>query len=70
GLQYLHEQNVVHGDLKGLNILVTPSGRACIADFGLSSIANAMTMRFTHSTANTGAGTARYQAPELLQGKV
>ncbi|KAJ7852541.1 kinase-like domain-containing protein, partial [Mycena leptocephala] len=66
-LQYLHEKDVVHGDLKGLNILVTPSGRACIADFGVSSIVNAMTMQFTHSTANSRAGTARYQAPELFQ---
>ncbi|KAF8198805.1 kinase-like domain-containing protein, partial [Mycena galopus ATCC 62051] len=68
GLQHLHEQNVVHGDLKAINILVTPSRRACIADFGLSSIANAMTVRFTLSTAPAGGGTARYQAPELFLG--
>ncbi|KAJ7884474.1 kinase-like domain-containing protein, partial [Mycena leptocephala] len=68
-LQYLHEKGVVHGDLKGLNILVTSSGRACIADFGVSTIANALTMQFTHSTANSRAGTARYQAPELLRGE-
>ncbi|KAJ7828506.1 kinase-like domain-containing protein, partial [Mycena leptocephala] len=68
-LQYLHAKDVVHGDLKGLNILVTPSGRACIADFGVSSIVNAMTMQFTHSTANSRAGTARYQAPELFRGE-
>ncbi|KAJ7934310.1 kinase-like domain-containing protein, partial [Mycena leptocephala] len=66
---YLHEKGVVHGDLKGLNILVTPSGKACIADFGVSTIANAMTMQFTQSTANSRAGTARYQAPELLRGE-
>ncbi|KAJ6551298.1 kinase-like domain-containing protein [Mycena capillaripes] len=69
GLQYLHREEVTHGDLKGLNILVTPSGRACIADFGVSSIADAMTVQFTHSTANTRAGTVRYQAPELLRAK-
>ncbi|KAJ7829109.1 kinase-like domain-containing protein [Mycena leptocephala] len=68
GLQYLHERNIVHGDLKAINILVTPSRRACIADFGLASIANAMTVCFTHSTANSHGGTARYQAPELFQG--
>ncbi|KAJ6551288.1 kinase-like domain-containing protein, partial [Mycena capillaripes] len=69
GLQYLHEQNVVHGDLKAINILVTPSRRACIADFGLSSIANAMTLRFTHSTVYARGGTVRYQSPELLRGE-
>ncbi|KAJ6592819.1 kinase-like domain-containing protein, partial [Mycena capillaripes] len=68
GLEYLHDQNVVHGDLKAINILVTQSRRACIADFGLSSIANTMTLRFTHSTAHVRGGTARYQAPEIIQG--
>ncbi|KAJ6482414.1 kinase-like domain-containing protein [Mycena sanguinolenta] len=67
GLQYLHEEKVVHGDLKGLNILVTPSHRACIADFGVSSIADSITVRFTHSTVTARAGTARYQAPELFR---
>ncbi|KAJ7088668.1 kinase-like domain-containing protein [Mycena epipterygia] len=69
GLEYLHEEQVVHGDLKGINILVTPSHRACIADFGLSSIVNAITLRFTHSTASARGGTTRYQAPELLRGE-
>ncbi|KAJ6491057.1 kinase-like domain-containing protein, partial [Mycena sanguinolenta] len=68
GLQYLHKENIIHGDLKALNILVTPSGRACIADFGVSSITHAMTLLFTTSTANGRGGTARYQAPELFGG--
>ncbi|KAJ6466790.1 kinase-like domain-containing protein [Mycena sanguinolenta] len=67
GLQYLHGQKVVHGDLKGLNILITPSHRACIADFGVASIADNITVRFTHSTVTARAGTARYQAPELFR---
>ncbi|KAJ7713718.1 kinase-like domain-containing protein [Mycena olivaceomarginata] len=69
GLEYLHEQKIVHGDLKGINILVTPSWRACIADFGLASIINAMTVRLTTSTGPARGGTARYQAPELFQGE-
>ncbi|KAJ7176780.1 kinase-like domain-containing protein [Mycena filopes] len=65
GLQYLHEENIVHGDLKAINILVTPSGRACICDFGLSSIVNEITLRL-HTTVIERGGTARYWAPELL----
>ncbi|KAJ7489243.1 kinase-like domain-containing protein, partial [Mycena latifolia] len=52
------------------NILVTPSQRACIADFGLSSIADSrQTICFTHSTADPQRGTMRWQAPELLRGE-
>ncbi|KAK6966784.1 kinase-like domain-containing protein [Favolaschia claudopus] len=67
GLEYLHNQNnTIHGDLKGINILVTPSGRACITDFGLSIIVNAMTLQLTASTTANNRGTARYYAPELF----
>ncbi|KAG2140608.1 kinase-like protein [Suillus clintonianus] len=38
GLQYLHSKSVVHGDLTGSNILIYGNGRACLADFGLSTI--------------------------------
>ncbi|KAJ7139275.1 kinase-like domain-containing protein [Mycena epipterygia] len=69
GLEYLHNKRIVHGDLKAMNVLVTPSSRACIADFGLSSIADVMALEFTHSTPDPRGGTARYQAPELLLGE-
>ncbi|KAJ7621273.1 kinase-like domain-containing protein [Roridomyces roridus] len=66
GVEYLHNNRIVHGDLKAINILVTPSLRACIVDFGLSGLAESITLRFTHATASVRGGTARYQAPELL----
>ncbi|KAJ7489234.1 kinase-like domain-containing protein [Mycena latifolia] len=69
GLEYLHGAHIIHGDLKASNILVTPLRRACIADFGLSSIADSMTICFTHSTAGPQRGTMRWQAPELLRGE-
>ncbi|KAF8160581.1 kinase-like domain-containing protein [Mycena galopus ATCC 62051] len=40
GLQYLHSQRVVHGDLRGTNILITNEFSACLADFGLSSFSD------------------------------
>ncbi|KAF8211578.1 kinase-like domain-containing protein, partial [Mycena galopus ATCC 62051] len=67
GLEYLHSKHVVHGDLKPLNILVTPSSGACIADFGLSSIFDELSLKMTFSTHSNRAGTVRYQAPELLK---
>ncbi|KAK7063386.1 kinase domain-containing protein [Favolaschia claudopus] len=67
GLQYLHAHGTIHGDLKGLNILVTPSHRACIADFGLSSLASAVTSRLAASSIQNHRGTPRYYAPELYE---
>ncbi|KAJ7202185.1 kinase-like domain-containing protein [Mycena rebaudengoi] len=63
GIEYLHHQKVVHGDLNALNILVTPTRRACITDFGLSSV---VSDKISDSTPR--GGTARWQAPELLRG--
>ncbi|KAK1216073.1 hypothetical protein PQX77_021304 [Marasmius sp. AFHP31] len=67
GLAYLHSRKIVHGDLKGLNILITCSFRACIADFGLSRIIDSKGLRITTS-ATRPVGTARWLAPELLVG--
>ncbi|KAF7360477.1 Protein kinase domain-containing protein [Mycena venus] len=69
GLEHLHDQGIVHGDLKGDNIYITHSGRACIADFGLSSIITSLSsIQFTNSFERNRGGTVRYQAPELLLG--
>lgn len=38
GLRFLHQRGIVHGDLKGNNIVVSKSGVAKLTDFGLSSI--------------------------------
>ncbi|TEB22343.1 kinase-like protein [Coprinellus micaceus] len=68
GLSYLHENKIVHGDLKGPNILVSASGRACLADFGLSRLADPALLGWTSIRTSTAksTGTIRWQAPELL----
>ncbi|RLN87526.1 hypothetical protein BBJ28_00024585 [Nothophytophthora sp. Chile5] len=36
GLSYLHGKGIVHGDLRGNNIVVSDAGKAKLTDFGLS----------------------------------
>ncbi|KAF7374462.1 Kinase-like protein [Mycena sanguinolenta] len=61
GLQYLHSRNVVHGDLRGANILVNDDCSACLADFGLSTFSDATSLL----TTNRG-GMIYWMAPELV----
>ena len=73
GMDYLHSAGVMHGDLKGANVLLKstatdPRGFQCkLADFGLSRM---LDMDMTHISTHTY-GTISYMPPELLsQGKM
>ncbi|KAF9646821.1 kinase-like protein, partial [Thelephora ganbajun] len=65
GLMYMHDQAMVHGDLKGANILIDPNGHAHLADFGLLAIVSDHTNPTTSSSFAVG-GTIRWMSPELL----
>ncbi|KAF8593517.1 kinase-like protein [Ceratobasidium sp. AG-I] len=64
GVSYLHGICMVHGDIKALNILVSQDGVAKLSDFDHSILSNA-TLAFS-ATTNSGGGTLRWMAPELL----
>ncbi|EJU01860.1 kinase-like protein [Dacryopinax primogenitus] len=64
GLKYLHEKGVVHGDVKGANILVASDGHPVLADFGLSVMEEQNSQGQT--TTQTFAGSMRWMAPERL----
>ncbi|KAJ7468639.1 kinase-like domain-containing protein [Mycena latifolia] len=68
GLEYLHSMNVVHGDLRGTNILVSDDWHVFLADFGLATIADtASTTSGVLTSTSHHAGSARWLAPELIQ---
>ncbi|KAF9789222.1 kinase-like domain-containing protein [Thelephora terrestris] len=77
GLGYMHSIKIVHGDLKGANILINQSHRACLVDFGLSTIASVEYNTGTNASSIsvvskaslmsfTAGGTTRWISPELL----
>ncbi|KAF7349185.1 Kinase-like protein [Mycena sanguinolenta] len=61
GLEYLHLHNMVHGDLRGANILIKDDWSACLTDFGLSIFSDA-----TARTSTNRGGSLYWMAPELL----
>ncbi|KAG8710660.1 hypothetical protein FRC08_016878 [Ceratobasidium sp. 394] len=64
GLEYLHSIGVVHGDLKGQNILVSNDQMPMITDFG-NAVLQQGTLMFTETT-NAPQFTPRWTAPELM----
>ncbi|MGH2344317.1 MAG: protein kinase domain-containing protein [Chloroflexota bacterium] len=65
-LRYLHEQQppVIFRDLKPGNILIDPSGRLRLIDFGIARF-----FKQTQSTDTTALGTSGYASPEHYTGQ-
>jgi [calcium/calmodulin-dependent protein kinase] kinase len=62
GVSHMHEQGVVHRDLKVENLLVNFDGTVKIADFGMSHIIRPG----ENDTLKKGVGSMKYRAPELF----
>ena len=59
GLRHIHQNTIVHRDMKPRNILFDHGGRALITDFGLAVVDDGKLSMLC--------GTENYQAPEMLQ---
>lgn len=64
GLAYLHEQKVVHGDIKPQNLLVGDKDVVKIADFGISQSLYGSKQKLTDT-----AGTPAFMSPEMCSGE-
>jgi serine/threonine protein kinase len=65
-LQYLHEQKVLHRNIKPANILLNKDEKAVLSSFGLAiPVEDA-----EHEQGAAVEGTPTYMAPEVFQGKV
>ncbi|CUA78041.1 hypothetical protein RSOLAG22IIIB_13012 [Rhizoctonia solani] len=67
GLAYLHQYDIVHGDLKGANVLIARDGRPMLVDFGNANLPDA-TLSFTQTNSQPNLS-LRWTAPEILDGK-
>ncbi|XP_044483977.1 mitogen-activated protein kinase kinase kinase YODA-like isoform X2 [Mangifera indica] len=61
GLEYLHAKNTVHRDIKGANILVDPSGRVKLADFGMAKHITGQSCPLSFK------GSPYWMAPEVIK---
>eukprot|EP00435_Cladocopium_sp_Y103_P019193 s3956_g4.t1 len=61
GLEYVHQKDIIHRDLKAMNIFLKDTWRTCkLGDFGISTAVE------TGKSASGCVGTPAYMAPELL----
>ncbi|CAF4592052.1 unnamed protein product [Rotaria sp. Silwood1] len=61
GLQYLHENHILHRDIKSANILINSAGEIKIADFGTSK-----RLAGLHLCTEDIVGTPQYMSPDVV----
>ena len=68
-VQYAHEQQVIHRDIKPGNILVTADGTPKLLDFGIAKVLNRDLSNTAEATRGLGPMTPEYASPEQARGE-
>jgi len=66
GLAHAHQAQIVHRDIKPVNVMVTPQGVVKILDFGIAHLGTAHT---NLTSSGTVMGTFNYMSPEQIKGE-
>ncbi len=66
-LGYSHRQGIVHRDIKPANVMLTPTGRVKVMDFGIARAVADTSATMTQTAAVIG--TAQYLSPEQARGE-
>lgn len=65
GLEYIHNQGIIHQDIKPANLLITPNRQLKISDFGVAAELDL----FSSDVRSNSTGSPAFQSPQIAAGE-